>query len=50
MTDTVLILRTCDQDGKSYGGFQWPLEVGTTVTAPDWSPEPECGALVEVQK
>ena len=43
MTDTVLILRTCDKDGKSYGGFQWPLEVGATCTAPDWSAEPECG-------
>lgn len=43
MTDTVLILRTCDKDGKSHGGFQWPLEVGATCTAPDWSPENECG-------
>ena len=38
-----LALRTCDQDGSSYGGFQWPLEVGAKVVAPDWDPEPECG-------
>ena len=38
-----LALRTCNQDGTSYGGFQWPLEVGAKVSAPDWNPEPECG-------
>jgi hypothetical protein len=36
-------LRTTDKDGKSYCGFQWPLEVGATVTAPDWNPAPSCG-------
>lgn len=33
-----LFLRTTNKDGKSYGGFQWPREVGATVTAPDWEP------------
>jgi hypothetical protein len=40
---TQLFLRTTDKDGKAYGGFQWPLEVGATVTAPDWKPTKECG-------
>ena len=39
----VLILRCCDKDGKSYGGFQWPLEVGAAVEVPDWEPTAECG-------
>ena len=39
----MLFLRSTDKDGKSYGGFQWPMEVGAIVEAPDWSPEPECG-------
>ena len=38
-----LFLRTTDASGRAYGGFQWPLEVGATVTAPDWNPEPVCG-------
>ena len=40
-----VMLRTCDKDGKSYGGFQWPLTKGAIVTARDWSPEPVCGGL-----
>ena len=40
-TDTVLILRTCNPDLTSHGGFQWP-ESGH-VEAPDWDPTPECG-------
>ena len=36
-------LRTTDKDGKSHGGFQWPLEVGAIVTAPDWNSQPVCG-------
>jgi hypothetical protein len=36
-------LRTTDKDGKAFGGFQWPVQVGAVVEAPDWSPEPECG-------
>ena len=38
-----LFLRTTDAQGRAYGGFQWPLEVGATVTAPDWKPTAECG-------
>ena len=38
-----LYLRTTDKDGKAYGGFQWPLEVGAIVTAPDWEPTAKCG-------
>ena len=38
---TVLVLRTTDADGKSYGGFQWP-EKGA-VACKDWNPKPECG-------
>ena len=37
-------LRTCQKDGTSYKGtFKWNLELGAKNTAPDWSPEPECG-------
>ncbi len=38
-----LYLRTTDKDGKAYGGFQWPLEVGAIVTAPDWESSATCG-------
>ena len=41
--ERVLLLRTCSQDGTSYGGFQWPLTVGAEVIAPDWSPRAVCG-------
>jgi len=41
MSDTVLVLRTCNEDLTSYKGFQWP-ESGY-VEAPDWNPEPICG-------
>ena len=41
--DKVLLLRTCDRDGQAYGGFQWPLEVGAEVVAPDWTPAKVCG-------
>jgi hypothetical protein len=41
MSDTVLVLRTCNADLTSYNGFQWP-ESGS-VECPDWSPEPICG-------
>jgi len=40
---TVLVLRTCQADGSSHGCFKWPLEVGATVSAPDWVPIAECG-------
>lgn len=39
---TVLVLRTCDRNLRSYGGFQYP-ESGP-VSAPDWDPRPSCGA------
>ena len=38
-----LFLRTCNPNGKSYGGFQWNIEIGGITEAPDWNPEPECG-------
>ena len=39
----VLVLRLSDRNGRSYGGFQHPLTVGETVTAPDWNSHPDCG-------
>jgi hypothetical protein len=39
----VLILRCSSPTGASYGGFQWPFEVGAVVEAPDWTPTPRCG-------
>jgi hypothetical protein len=38
-----LVLRVCDKDGKSYGGFQWPLTIGAEVKAPDWNGAAERG-------
>ena len=38
---TVLVLRTCDKDLKSHGGFQWPAS--GPVECPDWSPVASCG-------
>ena len=38
-----LFLRTSDRDGKTYGGFQWPMEIGAVVTAPDWKRTANCG-------
>jgi len=37
------ILRTCDRDGRSYGGFAWPLKAGARVEASDWSAAKRCG-------
>jgi len=37
------ILKTVQADGSAYGNFQWPLEVGAEVVAPDWDPTPQCG-------
>ena len=34
--ETALVLRTCFADMTSYGGFQWPNEVGAIVEATDW--------------
>jgi hypothetical protein len=39
--DPVTILRTCDPDLKSFGGFQWP-ESGY-IEAPDFQPTVQCG-------
>ena len=38
---TVLVLRTCNADMTSYGGFRWP-ESGP-VEAPDWIANDSCG-------
>ena len=38
---TALILRTCDKDLKSHGGFQWP-ESGQ-IECPDWKSTAACG-------
>ena len=40
---TNYILKTVNADGSAYGNFQWPLEVGAEVVAPDWDPTPQCG-------
>jgi len=37
----VLVLRTCRENMKAYGGFVWPTE--GPVKAPDWNPKPQCG-------
>ena len=39
--ETVLVLRTCAEDGTSSHNFKWP-ESGI-VEAPDWKPNQECG-------
>ena len=36
-----LILRTCNADMRSHGGFQWPRS--GPVVAPDWNPASKCG-------
>lgn len=36
-------LRTTDAQGRAYGEFQWPLEVGAIVEAPDWRDDAKCG-------
>jgi hypothetical protein len=41
--DEVLIVKCVSQEGKSYNGFQWPLEVGAKVEAPDFNARKECG-------
>ena len=43
MKDKVLVLRTSDKNHQSYGGFQWPKEVGAKVVCRDWEPTGECG-------
>ena len=39
----VLILRYSDSEGRSYGRFQHPMQIGETVTAGDWNNKPVCG-------
>jgi len=42
VSDTILVVRTCNADMTShYGKFRWP-ESGP-VEAPDWDPTPTCG-------
>jgi hypothetical protein len=36
-----LMLRTCNPDGTSHNGFQWPKS--GLVKCPDWSAVPKCG-------
>ena len=38
---TTYMLRTCNADMTSYGGFQWPTS--GPVSAPDWKATPRCG-------
>ena len=38
---SVLVLRTCAEDGSSHNGFKWPLS--GPVEAKDWKPTNECG-------
>lgn len=37
----ILILRTCQPDGTSHGGFKWPMS--GQVEAPDWQDTIVCG-------
>jgi len=37
----MLVLRTCNADLTSHGGYQWPAS--GEASAPDWSPIAECG-------
>ena len=39
--DEILVLRTCGEGGKSYGGFVWPTS--GDVEAPDWQYTDDCG-------
>ena len=39
--ERVLVLRTCNADMTSHGGFKWPTS--GAVTASDWQPTAECG-------
>jgi hypothetical protein len=39
--DRVLVLRTCDANLGSHGGFKWPKK--GAVKAPDFAPTAECG-------
>ena len=41
--EKVLILRTSNKNHRSYGGFQWPKEIGSVVKCDDWEPTTRCG-------
>jgi hypothetical protein len=41
MTQKSYILRTCDENLKSYNNFQWPSS--GPVECPDWDPRASCG-------
>jgi len=41
MEKTALVLRTCNPDLTSHGGFKWPDN--GPVACPDWDATPECG-------
>ncbi len=41
MAKEYYVLRTCNEDLTSRGGFKWPKR--GPVTCPDWNPEPVCG-------
>ncbi len=43
MNNKALVLRVCGDKGQAHGGFVWPLTVGTTVSAPDWEKNKQCG-------
>ncbi len=39
----VFLLRFSDIKHQSYGGFQWPKDVGSIIVCPDWEAKPSCG-------
>jgi hypothetical protein len=39
----VLIVKCADKDGRGYGGFQYPSEIGGIVEAPDFKATNACG-------
>lgn len=40
-SETALVLRVCNADMTSHGGFRWPAD--GYVEAYDWKPKAECG-------
>ena len=45
MSERILLLRTCGQNGEAHDGFLWPLTVGSVVEPERWDPNPkrDCG-------
>lgn len=37
-----LMLKTCDSDGRAFGGYVWP-DVGQVAEPKNWDSRPECG-------